>query len=449
MSRAVIRDRAGSPDLAAGRAERLHCPDLTSSQTRALVLTSLSLALAITWFVYRPTLDAYLLNDDFQWLVNARRFTPGQLVEISPRQHFFRPVVETYFFVVTSVFGQEPRTLRVLNVVLHSINLVLLALLMLRLSRSALVVALSVLLFCTMPVYGEAVSWVSSVTVLLATTFYLAALIAHQQYLDTTHERYRWLSLAAFVAAIGSHESAVTVPVALVTVDAFRGPLRSTIGSRRWWARTATRYWPFFLVLVGYMTLELAINRRNYVVVEGHYRVGSHVLTNALRYVTALYVGRNTWLSYALLTVALAAIVAWGGRLPRLLTVLLLIVITPVLPFTWANASRYTYLPSIVFAGLTACLLAAGRDRVANLSRATAWMALSVVTIFALVRFGRWNLEAARDHHHVTRASEECAAAVRARAARNEMESPACHGVPSVYRQALEEYEHGRIRDRR
>jgi hypothetical protein len=449
MSRALVADRADSPDQIAGRAGPLRCPDLSGRSCRALVLGSLLLALTFTWLLYRPTLDAYLLNDDFQWLVNARRFSAGQLFDISSREHFFRPAVEVYFFVVTSIFGQEPRTLRVLNLVLHSINLVLFTALMLRLSRSGLIVALTVVLFSTLPAYGEAVSWVSSVTVLLGTMFYLIAVIAHLRYLDTAQDRFRWLSLAAFVAAIGSHESAMTVPVALVMVDAFGVPLRATLRSRAWWAGAMRRYWPFFLVLAAYLSLELAINRSNYVVVEGRYRVGSHIFTNAFRYMTSLYVGRNTWPSYAMLIVVLGAIVTWGARLPRTLVLLLLLVLVPVLPFTWGNASRYTYLPSMLFAALAACLLAAGRDRLAKRSRATAWMLLICATGFLLIRFGRWSVEAARDHRQVTRASETCARALRTGAVPSGANVSACDGVPSAYRQALSEYEQGRIRLRR
>jgi hypothetical protein len=415
-------------------------------QSRTLVLASVSVALAITWLIYRPTLDAYLLNDDFQWLVNARRFTPGQLFEISSRQHFFRPVAEIYFYLVTSFVGQEPRTVRVASLVLHSINLILLAGLMLRLGRSGLIVALTVLLFSTMPSYAEAVSWVSSATVLLATMFYLIALNAYLRFVDSADERFRWLSLASFVAAVGSHESAVTLPAALLTVDAFRGPLRTTVGSRAWWASAARRQWPFFAVLAGYLSLELAINRRNYVVVEGHYRPGHHVITNALRYITALYVGRNTPWSYVMVTLAIGSIVAWGGRLPRVLTILLLTMLVPVLPFTWANTSRYTYLPAMMFAGLTAALLAAGRDRLSVISRGTAWTLLTLITAFLVVRFGRWSVEAGRDHHRVTYASEQCARAVRERGFRGESDVAACAGVAGSYRQALEEYERGRVR---
>ena len=421
----------------------------TEPQCRALVLPSVSLALVLTWVVYRPTLDAYLLNDDFQWLVNARRFTPGQLIDISSRQHFFRPVVEAYFFVATILFGQEPRTVRVLNLVLHSINLVLLTILMLRLTRSGVIVALTILLFSTMPAYSEAVSWVSSATVLLGTMFYLTAVIAYLRFVDTADERFRWVSVSAFVGAIGSHESAVTLPVALLTLDACGDSLRSTVGSSEWWAAAARRHWPFMAVLAGYLILEFAINRRNYVVMEGHYRPGHHVLTNALRYITALYVGRNTWTSYVMLTLALAAIVTWGGRLPRVLAILLLITLAPVLPFTWANASRYTYLPAMVFAGLTASLLSAGRDRLAAYSRTAAWVVLAIATAFSLVRYGRWTIEAARDHEGVTRASEHCARAVHERSLGIDTDMSACAGVASAYRQALEEYERGRIQDRR
>jgi hypothetical protein len=276
--------------------------------------------------------------------------------------------------------------------------------------------------------------------------FYLIALNGYLRFLESSEERFRWLSLASFVAANRSHESAVTLPVALLTIDAFRGPLRTTVGSPSWWASAARRHWPFLAVMTGYLSLELAINRRNYVVVEGHYRPGRHVVPNALRYLTALYVGRNTPSSYVMVILAIGAILRWGGRLPRVLTLLLLTMLVPVLPFTWANTSRYTYLPAMAFAGLAAALLAAGRDRVAAVSRGAAWTLLILVTVFLLVRFGRWSTEAARDHRRVTIASERCARALRDRGVRGESDESACAGVAGPYRHALEEYEGGRVR---
>ena len=94
----------------------------------------------------------------------------------------------------------------------------------------------------------------------------------------------------------------------LLTLDALRGSLRSIVGSTEWWAAAARRHWPFLALLSGYVVVEFAINRRNFVIVEGHYRPGHHVMTNALRYVTTLYVGRNTWTSYVMLMLALATI---------------------------------------------------------------------------------------------------------------------------------------------
>ena len=42
-----------------------------------------------------------------------------------------------------------------------------------------------------------------------------------------------------------------------------------------------------------YLAIDLWINSRNYVVSQGHYGIGLHIVTNALDYIDALYVGRR------------------------------------------------------------------------------------------------------------------------------------------------------------
>ena len=52
-----------------------------------------------------------------------------------------------------------------------------------------------------------------------------------------------------------------------------------------------SRLWPFVpygLLLAAYLVIDLQINRRNYVIAEGHYGIGPHVVAKALDYIVTL-----------------------------------------------------------------------------------------------------------------------------------------------------------------
>jgi len=103
-----------------------------------------------------------------------------------------------------------------------------------------------------------------------------------------------------------------------------------------------------------YLAIDLSINRRNYVVTQGHYAIGSHVISNALNYISALYVGRGNLLNFLFIASGLAALFVKGSRRVVFATSWMMLALMPFLFFTWSNTSRYLYLPAMGFAMLVA-----------------------------------------------------------------------------------------------
>src|SRR5258705_13857928 len=90
---------------------------------------------------------------------------------------------------------------------------------------------------------------------------------------------------------------------------------------------------PYLGLTAVYLALDLWINSRNYVVSQGYYTFGFHIVTNALTYIDALYVGRRDWLNYAVISVGVVVLLVRGSARVRFATCWMLLALAPFLSF--------------------------------------------------------------------------------------------------------------------
>lgn len=309
------------------------------------------LATSVALWTYAPAFGSYLVTDDFQWIDGGMQFTLARLIDIAGRDHFYRPAIEIYFALMQAVSGCSAQALHAASVTVHVINVGLVMRLAFATTGASLFAGLSGLIFACQPAPAEAVLWPSAVTTLLCTTFGLLMLL-----LDAGRERSSSARdaaiVAAFALALGCHESAVMfLPAAvLLRYAVFRYARGERDPSERW----LRHYLPSAIVLVAYVALTAWINSRNYVVTEGHYTPGFHVVRNLLDYLVALYAGQRRTIEYALVAGGCVLLLWKGDRLLRAWTAWMLMALVPVLPFEWGTSSRYLYIPAIPFAFLVA-----------------------------------------------------------------------------------------------
>ena len=374
------------------------------------MLCGLAALCAVLW-IYAPALNSYLVADDFQWIQGGLRFEPAGLVDLSSRTHFYRPIVEMYFAAVQAAFACSARALHAASVAVHLLNVALVTLVAWRLTGVAALAALAGLLFAVQPAPAEAVAWPSAISTLLCATFGLS-MLAIDLGSDRQSPRRSAAVAVAYAAALGAHESAAVFLAAAVLLKYGRGErLRLTD-----WVR---QYAACLAVLGGYLALTAWINSRNYVVTEGHYRLGAHAITNLFDYLVALYAGHRLLPEYALAAGVCGALMWKGSPRARALCAWMLIGFVPVLPFTWGTSSRYAYIPSIPFA----CLVAAGliwlKDATAShlsrrgLAPALALVVLIVMSGFVAVRSALFARKGARAFAAGTSAYELAAGSVR------------------------------------
>lgn len=322
-------------------------------KARDRILASV-IIVAAAGFVYRGGVSAYFYDDDFQWLVGTWAFAPSHLLDVAHLTHFYRPVIDVYFASSVAMFDGSPTLFHLANIVLHMANGLLVLTLARALSGNTTYAFLAALFFTVQPADVDAIVWVSALAEPVGAFFGCLTLIWFLQSRRTGRTRWRVLSTIAFALALLTHESSVVFfPLLILANWAVRSDLavQGPADSR---AARYGPYVPYFILLALYLAVDLQVNSRNYVVAEGHYGFGRHVVTNALDYLVALYVGRRDLANYLLVGVGLGALLWRGSRRTVFATCWLILALSPFVFFTWGNTSRYLYLPAVGFSMLVA-----------------------------------------------------------------------------------------------
>src|SRR5918993_5832475 len=88
---------------------------------RTVILCGAAAAFLGLW-TYFPSVNSYLVTDDFQWIQGGLRFSASDAISVRDRTHFYRPLIELYFAGMQSAFACSARALHVASVTIHLIN---------------------------------------------------------------------------------------------------------------------------------------------------------------------------------------------------------------------------------------------------------------------------------------------------------------------------------------
>ena len=150
-------------------------------EPRLHTIAAAGLIAAVTLAIYLPALGTGFVGDDFMILhrlralagtADALRFFRGEFFE------YYRPLGFLSHAVDWAIAGQDSRQFHLTNILLHTINAVLVFLIGKALAPRTLVGPVAALLFALHASNTEAVVWMSARFDLLATCFGLAAISA-------------------------------------------------------------------------------------------------------------------------------------------------------------------------------------------------------------------------------------------------------------------------------
>ncbi|MBI2526258.1 MAG: glycosyltransferase family 39 protein [Candidatus Rokubacteria bacterium] len=390
---------------------------------------SLGVALAVV-LGYAATLSYDFVWDDTlliqrSWHLHQWRSLPAVLgshfwAEVQEASHYYRPLVMLSFFLDVQLWGLNPAGFHLTNVLAHLATSLAVLALGRRLTGSHWAGGIAGVAFALHPLHSESVAFISGRTDILATLFFLLALLSYAAWRDSGRHLQYALSLAAFFLALMAKEVAITLPAILVLYDRVAGGNSTSLRGRR---RAALRYAGYGAVMILYAGLRLgALGRTLDADPDRWGNLGTRLLTtldivasyarltvipypaNAYPLIVPVTFPGSTgfWLAMALLAVALG-LTAWALRHSPVLGFGALWFWITLLPFVGVNllplstaimAERFLYLPTVGFCLVLAMifwrLLGSGALSASSQLRPAPALALAgTVLLYALLTLWR------------------------------------------------------------
>jgi tetratricopeptide (TPR) repeat protein len=228
---------------------------------KALYAAALLSAL-ITFIIYLPSLTNGFVGWDDPRYVSENPWIRGLdlafLKEAFTEVYFanWHPLTMISYALDYALWGLNPLGYHLENVILHTVNTALVAVLSLRLitvvrplSAPAAFAAAAVpaLLFGIHPLHVESVAWISERKDVLCAMFFLSSILFYLRYAQEGKTLCYVLSLTSFALAIMSKSMAVTLPAVLLLIDFY--PLRR-LSSAKGGLKAVAEKLPFFAISV-------------------------------------------------------------------------------------------------------------------------------------------------------------------------------------------------------
>ncbi len=208
---------------------------------------------ALAASAYYPALKAGYLNwDDPAYTLKdplVRHFTAANLKTAftAPRMTNYIPLTDVSLAAESALFGESAAVHHGGNLLLHSLNTVLLFLLVFSLAGEPWAAFWAALLWAVHPTQTESVCWLAERKNLLYSFFYFGAVLAYLRH-SRAPNRLTLASVSAlFLAALLSKASAVTLPLVFLLLDVYlKTPFtRSSVAEKTVFLLTAG----FFIVI--------------------------------------------------------------------------------------------------------------------------------------------------------------------------------------------------------
>ena len=198
---------------------------LTNRRIHLLILTLLSLGL------YINTLQNDFVYDDGDFIVDnlsirninniSQFFTSKGTFSHEGNFIIYRPVVTLGFALDYLVWKLNPFGYHLPNILFHILNGLLVYILMEMILGSSLAAFITALFFSIHPVQTEAVAWISGRGNVLSLFFFLLSFYSFVRFRREKRNKYYYMSLILFIAALLCKEMAITLFIMLVIYDIY------------------------------------------------------------------------------------------------------------------------------------------------------------------------------------------------------------------------------------
>ncbi len=198
--------------------------------------------------------------DDFDYVVENKYVASGihlkniQWAFTSFHAANWHPVTWISHMIDCQIYGLKPWGHHLSNILLHSINTVLLFSLLNRLTGELWKSVFVAILFAIHPLRVESVVWISERKDVLSTGFLLSALYCYVSFAQSRELKHYFLALAAFALGLMSKPMLVTLPFLLLLLDYW--PLRRIANQQASEVATSVRQPPVQTISITRILIE-------------------------------------------------------------------------------------------------------------------------------------------------------------------------------------------------
>lgn len=184
------------------------------------------------FIVYTNSLTAPFQYDDYDTIMQNKDIRVLTDLKSITTHSLFRPALFLTFAINYHISGLNPISYHIVNLLLHLINTILVFFLIKRTARSLLgsersetAALITSILFAVHPIGTEAITYISSRSSALATTFFLSSFLAYTGSVDSVSIKNRvvlyFLALILFVVGVASKEIILTLPIMFILWDSY------------------------------------------------------------------------------------------------------------------------------------------------------------------------------------------------------------------------------------
>lgn len=309
--------------------------------------------IVITLFIliiYLPTMNTYLMGDDFEWLNESYSCWQDPSQFFQPINKFFRPLVKFTYLLNYTLSKTWAPIYNACTLLIHLVNVFLLYCLVLRITRRITPASLIALLYGSSSVYSEVTLWAAGRPDSLLLVFMLAVLILLYNPKPKKQIPQYMLILVFTLCAAASKETWILLPflafglVWLVKPTPLKTALKFTSG--------------LFILMIAYVGYFIIIPKLSHVSAFTAYaKFDMGTAIKKFCYMIFKYIGLAKFPKGApweilLIAAALAALTYWLVRRKNMLAlyglIWMLMTIVISLPIYYLP-SRYHYLPLVGF----------------------------------------------------------------------------------------------------
>ena len=231
---------------------------METKRVKFFIISSIFI-IALSFLTYLTTLNSFFTGPDFSMVYGGEygkiSGVLGILLEPSGKDIAIRPLTEATWFLDYRLWGLNPTGYRIVNLMMHSINSILVLFLSFFLLRDKLVALGAGVLFAIHPIHSGVVSFISQRYDLMCTLFYLFSLVTFALYAYAQRSGLFYIiSIISYPLALFSKEMAITLPLVIILYDTFiikRFSIKSFIDRIKY-------YIPYITISVIYLVWRVA-----------------------------------------------------------------------------------------------------------------------------------------------------------------------------------------------